>query len=72
MSDRDAFECAFVAVTYFLGRRDGLLAGLGTEPGGPARELSQALASSAHAERARTLAAALVPVAAALDARRLG
>jgi hypothetical protein len=72
MSDTDAFERAFVAVTYLLGRRDGLLRGLGTEAGDSARELSRALGSSVHADRARTLAAALVPLATALDARRLG
>jgi hypothetical protein len=71
MSDRDAFECAFVAMSYLLGRRDGLLRGLGPDTGDAARELSRALASSTHGDRARALAAGLLPLATALDARRL-
>ena len=72
MSDRDVFESAFVAVAYLLGRRDGLVNGLGSDAGKPARELAEKLRSDAHADRARTLANELIPVVTALDARRLG
>lgn len=72
MSDRDAFERAFVAVAYLLGRRDGLVSGLGADAGKPARELAERLGSDAHSDRARTLANELMPVVTALDARRLG
>lgn len=72
MSDRDAFERAFVAVAYLLGRRDGVVNGLGSAPGKPARELAERLRSDAHSDRARTLANELMPVVTALDARRLG
>jgi hypothetical protein len=72
MTERDSFERAFVAVTYLLGRREDLLRGLGDTPGHAARELSHRLASGAQADRARALAGELVPVVAALDARRAG
>ena len=72
MNDRDAFELAFVATTYLLGRRDGVLDGLGTAAGGPARKLSEVLSSAVHADRVRALANELVPIVAALDSRRLG
>lgn len=71
MSDRDGFERAFVAVTYLLGRREGLVQGLGATAGGSALDLAERLASAAHADRARTLASELMPVVAALDARRV-
>jgi hypothetical protein len=72
MSDRDAFERAFVAVTYLLGRRDGLLRGLGATAGGSARAFAEQLANAAQADRARALASELMPVVAALDLRRIG
>jgi hypothetical protein len=71
MNDRDGFEHAFVAVTYLLGRRDGLLQGLGEAASASARELAEELATLDHADRARLLASELMPVVAALDARRL-
>jgi hypothetical protein len=72
MSDRDVFERAFVAVTYLLGRRDGLVNGLGSGAGKPACELAERLRRDAHPDRARTLANELMPLVTALDARRLG
>jgi hypothetical protein len=73
MSDRDAFESAFVAVSYLLGRREGLIDALDSAAGAPARALARELSGTrGHAERARVLANALVPIVAALDGRRLG
>jgi hypothetical protein len=72
MTDRDAFERAFVATTYLVGRREGVLRGLGEVTGPSARELAERLSSAAHTDRARALADELVPLVAALDARRLG
>jgi hypothetical protein len=72
MSDRDGFERAFVAVTYLLGRRDGLVEGLGATAGESARTLAEELVRAAHVDRARTLASELMPVVAALDARGIG
>jgi len=71
MSDREAFERAFVAMTYLLGRRERVLEGLGTTAGRSARDLAEGLSGAAHPDRARTLASELMPVVAALDARRL-
>jgi hypothetical protein len=70
MSDRDSFERAFVAVRYLLGARSDLLVGLGTA-GEPARDLSRKLCAESQQDRARTLAGELIPIATALDARRL-
>ena len=70
MSDRDLFERAFVAVRYLLGTRSELLQGLGTA-GEPARELARKLGAESQKDRARTLAGELIPIATALDARRL-
>jgi hypothetical protein len=72
MSDRDGFERAFVAITYLLGRREGLVQGLGATAGGSARDLGIGLASAAQADRARMLASELIPVVTALDARGIG
>ena len=70
MTEVDSFEHAFVAVSYLLGRRTELTAGL-REPGAAARSAA-ALASEANrVERAKRLAVALLPIAAALDARKL-
>ena len=72
MSDtsREAFEQAFTAVRYLLGRRDALLEGLGNATAA-ARSRAEHLSSPDQTERARHLAAALEPVILALDARRL-
>jgi len=71
MNDRDAFERAFVAMTYLLGRREGLPEGLGATAGRSALDLADALSTASQADRARTLANELMPIVAALDARRL-
>ena len=70
MTEVDSFEHAFVAVSYLLGRRTELALGL-REPGTAARRAADIAAEPNQAERARRLAAALLPIAAALDARKL-
>lgn len=72
MSDRDGFERAFVATAYLLGRREGLLQGLGSTVGAAAQAVAERLVSAAQADRARTLASELMPIVAALDARGVG
>ena len=66
--DTDAFDAAFVAVSYLLGRRDDLLAGL-SNPGAAAARLSTALAAALRSERARALARGLRPIATELASR---
>jgi hypothetical protein len=67
-ADRAAFEGAFVAVTYLLGRRTDLTAGLEVA-GEAAHRLTTLLAAPERNERARLLSAELSPIAAALAAR---
>ncbi|HEX4338251.1 MAG TPA: hypothetical protein VH062_20240 [Polyangiaceae bacterium] len=70
MSDVESFERAFVAVSYLLGRRAGLLDGL-RSPGGAARRAAAIVNEPDQTERAKRLAAELLPLVAALEARRL-
>jgi len=70
MTEVDSFEHAFVAVSYLLGRRENLVAGL-RAPGAAARSAAELATEPSQGERARRLAAALLPVAAALDTRKL-
>lgn len=70
MTEVDSFERAFVAVSYLLGRREDLTAGLRT-PGAAAHAAARLVDEPTQAERARRLAAELLPIAAALDARKL-
>jgi hypothetical protein len=69
MTDRDAFEQAFVAVAYVLGRRGELARGI-VEPGAAAKSAEKRLGSTDQRERARALAAGLREVVVALGARR--
>lgn len=70
MTEVDSFEHAFVAVSYLLGRRTDLAAGL-RAPGTAAQSAAALAAEPSQAERAKRLAAALLPIASALDARKL-
>jgi hypothetical protein len=70
MTEVDSFEHAFVAVSYLLGRRGDLVLGL-REPGAAARSAATLVTERSQGERARRLAAELVPIAAALDTRKL-
>jgi len=67
VSDREAFERAFVAVTYLLGQRGDLLFGLGESASPAAAALAARLGAPNQESRARALAAELVPVATALE-----
>jgi hypothetical protein len=71
MKDQEAFERAFIAVTYLLGRRSELARGLGGHAGARARELESEFSTNEQAERAKILARELLPVATALDSRRI-
>lgn len=71
MSDRDAFERAFVAVTYLVGRRGELVSGLGSGAGAAAKELADRLGAPDQGLRARALADELLPLVAALQDRGL-
>ncbi len=66
----DAFECAFVAVSYLLGQRDTLLTGL-ANPSDAARSVATLAVTPDQRERARRLAAELLPIVTAFEARRL-
>lgn len=68
---RDAFERAFVAVSYVLGRRDADLLQALEAPGAEAQALKEALAHPERSDRARALAGALEPIVKAHEARRL-
>jgi hypothetical protein len=68
MIDVDAFESAYVAVSYLLGRRDALFAGL-PAPGAAAHRAALSLSSSERTERAMALSRELSPIAAELAAR---
>jgi hypothetical protein len=70
MTEVDSFEHAFVAVSYLLGRRGDLVLGL-REPGPAAQSVAALVTEPNQGERARRLAAELLPIAAALDARKL-
>jgi hypothetical protein len=66
------FERAFVAVSYFLGRRgDELTRHLSSKTAAAAR-LERALGAEEREARARALAAELGRIIAALEAQRLG
>jgi hypothetical protein len=71
MQEREAFDRAFVALSYLLDRRgDELLQPLNAaQPA--AAEVARRLAVPERAERAQTLAAELSRVVAALESRRL-
>ena len=70
MTDQDAFERAFVAVSYLLGRRGDVTLAL-RGAGDAGRRAAQIAAVTDRAERARRLAAELLPIAASFEARRL-
>ena len=71
MQEREAFDRAFVALSYWLDRRgDELLAPLGA-PQAAAVDLARRLAAPERAARAQTLAAELGRLVAALESRRL-
>ncbi|HEX3597236.1 MAG TPA: hypothetical protein VHU80_19140 [Polyangiaceae bacterium] len=69
-TDIESFERAFVAVTYLLGRRDGLLDGLAA-PGDGARRAARIAAEPNQVERAKRLATELLAVVTAFETRRL-
>jgi hypothetical protein len=67
----EAFERAFVAVSYLLGRRAAEL-GLGLmSPGTAANRAASQLSEPDRERRAQRLAVELLPVAQALSERRL-
>lgn len=71
MQEREAFDRAFVALSYLLDRRgDELLAPL-KGPKAAAVELAHRLAAPERSARAKTLATELSSVIAALESRRL-
>jgi hypothetical protein len=69
-NDDREFERAFVAVSYLLGRREGLTEGL-ENPGEAAAAFAAGLTSPERTERAQRLSEALSPVASDLLARGL-
>jgi hypothetical protein len=64
------FERGFVAMSYVLGRRGAELADGLARAGAAGRGLSAALSASVREERARSLAAELLRVTAALESWR--
>ncbi len=71
MTDAEAFDRGFVALTYLLGRRESLIDGL-MAPTQAARRVVQGLSASDRLERARCLAAELLRIVGALENRSLG
>jgi hypothetical protein len=71
MTDVESFERAFVAVSYLLGRRNGIAESIAgaTET---ARRAERIALLPKQDERAKRLAAELLPVVTSLDGRRLG
>ena len=69
MNAVESFERAFVAVSYLLGRREGLLDGL-AQPTPIAERAAELALAGDQRERATRLAAELLPVVTALEARR--
>jgi len=68
---RDRVECAFVALSYAIGRRgENLVTGL-HKPGTAALDLAAELGHRDKRKRARSLAAELIRVVRALDGGRL-
>jgi hypothetical protein len=70
MTDVESFERAFVAVSYLLGRREGILDGI-TGATDSARRSARIALSPSREDRAKRLAAELFPIVASLEARRL-
>ena len=70
MTDVDTFERAFVAVSYLLGRRGDVLLAL-RSPGEAAQRAARITSMPDQAQRARHLAAEVLPIATSLEARRL-
>jgi hypothetical protein len=64
-----AFESAFVAVSYLLGRRADLTGGLEAAGEAAHRVAAALLATKERGERARLLSAELAPLATSLAAR---
>ena len=70
MTDVESFERAFVAVSYLLGRREGIVESIAGATEAAHRAARIALVTNKD-ERAKRLAAELLPVIASLDGRRL-
>jgi hypothetical protein len=70
MTDTESFERAFVAVTYLLGRRDGITDGIADATGAARRSAHLSLLPNQE-ERAKRLAAELLPIVASFERRRL-
>jgi len=70
MTDAESFERAFVAVSYLLGRREDILSGI-AGPTPAARRAATLATLPNQAERAKRLAAELLPVVASFDERSL-
>ena len=70
MTDLESFERAFVAVSYLLGRREGILDSVAGATDA-ARRAARIVLSPSREDRARRLATELLPVVASLEARRL-
>ena len=71
MQEREAFDRAFVALSYWLDRRGDELLGPLTLPQAGALDLARRLAAPERTARAQTLAAELNRVVLALESRRL-
>jgi hypothetical protein len=70
MTDAESFERAFVAVSYLLGRREGLVEGIAGATAAAQRSARLPLLTNQE-ERAKRLAAELLPVVASFEGRRL-
>jgi hypothetical protein len=70
MTDTESFERAFVAVSYVLGRREGIVDGI-AEPSAAAHRSARLSLLPNQEERAKRLAAELLPVVASFERRRL-
>jgi hypothetical protein len=70
-SEKSAFECALVAVSFFIGRRGAELLEPLSSPGRDAQDLASELAHADRNYRARALALELGRLSTSLEARRL-
>lgn len=70
MTDAESFERAFVAVSYLLGRREGIADGVAGATVAAQRAARLSLLPTQE-DRAKCLAAELIPVVTSFEARRL-
>jgi hypothetical protein len=70
MTDAESFDTSFVAMSFFLGKRTELVAGL-LQPSEAAQRAAERLSATAQVDRARHLAALLKPIVQALATRSI-